>query len=104
MVVVVFRSRLLANAGSDYAAMAQELLDRARTTPGFVDFKSFVADDGEHVAVIHWESAEQLRAWSDDLRHVVAQRMGRDRWYQAFHVEVAEVMRAYGFDREATPG
>lgn len=98
MVVVLFRSMLSSEAGADYAAMAGEMLARARAMPGFVDFKSFAADDGEHVSVIHWESQETLRAWSDDLRHVVAQRLGREKWYRYFRVEVAEVVRAYGFD------
>jgi heme-degrading monooxygenase HmoA len=99
MVVVLFRSMLTADAGADYATMAGEMLARAQTLPGFVDFKSFTADDGEHLAVIRWESAELLRAWTDDLRHAVAQRMGREQWYEYFRVEVAEVVRSYGFDR-----
>lgn len=100
MVIVLFRSMLTAEAGDDYATMAGEMLARARTLPGFIDFKSFSADDGEHLAVIRWESQELLRAWTDDLRHVVAQRLGREKWYEYFRVEVAEVARSYGFDRK----
>ena len=100
MVIVLFRSMLTADAGADYATMAGEMLARAQTLPGFIDFKSFAADDGEHVAVIRWESQELLRAWTDDLRHVVAQRLGREKWYEYFRVEVAEVVRSYAFDRK----
>jgi len=99
MVVVLFRSMLTADAGDDYAAMASELTARAHTLPGFIDLKSFEAADGEHILVIHWESAELLRAWTDDVRHVMAQRLGRQKWYQYFRVEVAEITRSYGFDR-----
>ncbi len=99
MVIVLFRSMLTAEARDDYAAMAEEMLARARTMPGFVDFKSFRADDGERLSVIRWESQETMRAWSDDLRHVVAQRLGREQWYEYFRVEVADVVRSYGFDR-----
>ena len=101
MVVVLFRSMLTDQAGTDYATMAEEMLERARTMPGFVDFKSFQAEDGERLSVIRWQSQDTLRAWSDDLRHVVAQRLGRDKWYRYFRVEVAEVVRAYGFDAPA---
>ncbi len=100
MVIVLFRSKLTAQAGDDYKAMAEEMLARASTMPGFVDFKTYQAGDGERVSVIHWESQETLRAWSDDLRHVVAQRQGRENWYDYFRVEVAEVVRSYGFDRK----
>ena len=99
MIIVLFRSKLTGQAGDDYKAMAAEMLARARTMPGFVDFKSFQAEDGERLSVIHWESEETLRAWSDDLRHAVAQRQGRQSWYEYFRVEVAEVTRSYGFDR-----
>ena len=92
---------LTEQAGDDYGAMAAEMLARARTLPGFVDFKSYAASDGERLSVIHWESQETMRAWTDDVRHVVAQRLGRDKWYRYFRVEVAEVARTYGFERDA---
>ena len=101
MVVVLFRTQLTDAAGADYAAMAKEMLTRAETLPGFVDFKHFTAPDGEQLSVIRWQSQETLRAWTDDLRHVVAQRLGRDKWYRYFRVEVAEVVRAYGFDKQS---
>jgi len=102
MVIVLFRSKMTDAAGADYAAMAQEMLDRARTMPGFVDFKSFKADDGERISVIHWESQETLRGWATDARHLVAQRLGRDKWYEYFRLEVAEVVRSYAFERPAS--
>jgi len=99
MVIVLFRSKLTSEAREDYGTMALEMLERARSLKGFVDFKSFAAEDGEHLSVIRWESLETLRAWTDDVRHVVAQRLGREKWYEYFRVEVAEVVRSYGFDR-----
>ncbi len=100
MVIVLFRSRLTAEAGDDYTAMADEMLARARSMRGFIDFKSFKAADGERLSVIHWESQETMRVWSDDLRHMVAQRLGRERWYDSFHVEVADIVRSYAFERK----
>ncbi len=100
MVIVLFRSRLTPEAGDDYAAMADEMLARARSMRGFIDFKSFKAADGERLSVIHWESQETMRVWSDDLRHMVAQRLGRERWYDYFHVEVADIVRSYAFERK----
>jgi len=100
MVIVLFRSKLTDQAGDDYKVMAEEMLSRAEAMPGFVDFKSFAAPDGERISVIHWESQEMMRGWSDDVRHIVAQRTGREKWYEYFRVEVAEVARSYGFDRK----
>jgi heme-degrading monooxygenase HmoA len=99
MVLVLFRSRLAPEAGADYAAMADEMLARARAMPGFVDFKHFRAEDGERISVIHWESHDTLRAWAEDAQHRIAQRLGREKWYAGFQLEVADVVRSYGFAR-----
>jgi heme-degrading monooxygenase HmoA len=99
MMMIVFRSRLAAEAGADYAEMADAMLARARSMPGFLEFKHFHADDGERLSLIYWESAETLRAWAEDAAHVVAQRRGRERWYSAYSIDVAEVVRSSRFAR-----
>src|SRR5579885_2793778 len=76
MVVVLFRSRVSAAAGREYAARSAEMFARARTMPGYVDAKTFLARDGEQLTVIHWESAETLRAWAEDEEHRRAQAEG----------------------------
>jgi heme-degrading monooxygenase HmoA len=100
MVIVLFRSRLAPEAGDDYGAMADAMLARARTMPGFVDFRHYAAADGERLSVIWWESAETLRAWAEDRAHRDAQRLGRERWYTGFHIDVAELVRSTDFTRQ----
>lgn len=99
MMVIVFRSRLAAEAGADYGETADAMLAKASTMPGFVEFKQFKADDGERLALIHWESPETLRAWAEDLKHQDAQRRSRERWYTTYTIEVAEVQRTSRFAR-----
>ena len=97
--MIVFRSRLTAEAGTDYAETADAMLARARAMPGFLEFKHFQADDGERLSLIRWESAETLRAWAEDAEHAAAQRRGRERWYTAYSIDVAEVVRTSRFAR-----
>jgi heme-degrading monooxygenase HmoA len=100
MIVVLFRSKLVPTASGDgYDEMAKEMDDLARTMPGFVDVKSFKADDGERLTVVWWQDEETLRAWREQARHRVAQRTGRERWYEYYKLDVAEVIRANNFDR-----
>ena len=73
MVIVVFRSRLAPAAGEDYAEMAREMVERARAMPGFVDIRSYGADDGERLSLIWWEDEATLAAWREDVRHRLAQ-------------------------------
>jgi len=91
-VVTVFRSRLRADAGDAYARTASELERCARAMPGFVDFKTFVADDGERVSLVTFESRAAHDAWRDDPRHREAQARGRDRWYAEYRIQVCELV------------
>ena len=90
-VVTVFRSRLRPEAGADYEELAGRMLELARAMPGFVDFKSFVADDGERVSVVTFASMEYHRAWRDHPEHRWAQLLGRERFYASYRITVAEV-------------
>jgi heme-degrading monooxygenase HmoA len=69
----------------------------ARSMPGFVDFKSFVADDGERVSIVHFDSPESHAAWRDHPEHRVAQRRGRDEWYAEYHIQVCELRFEHSF-------
>src|SRR5450759_370582 len=68
-VVTVFRSRLRADANPAFGEMAEEMETAARHVPGFVDFKTFTADDGERVSLVTFASSEAHRTWRDDPRH-----------------------------------
>src|SRR5271163_1425504 len=99
MGVVVFRSRLSAEAGDDYSEMADEMLATAKEMPGFVEFKSFKSDDGERVSLVYWQDHETMAAWRNHPRHRIAQSTGRAKWYANFRMEVADVARESKFDR-----
>jgi heme-degrading monooxygenase HmoA len=98
MLVVLFRSKLV-DAPDGYAEMAQEMLTLANTMPGFIDVKAFKADDGERLTLVWWQDEDTLRAWRTNARHLVAQKAGRERWYEYYKIEVAEVKRARDFNR-----
>ena len=100
MVVVLFRSKLV-DVPEGYAAMAQEMLDLAKTMPGFVDVKAFKADDGERLTVVWWQDFETLKGWRENARHRVAQRLGRERWYEYYKIEVAEIARSGSYERRS---
>lgn len=99
MVVVVFRSRLTAEAGDDYSDMAAEMLATATDMPGFVEFKSFKSDDGERVSLVYWQDHETMAAWRNHPRHRIAQNSGRAKWYSFFRLEVADIVRETKFQR-----
>lgn len=91
-ILTVFRSRL-SDAAYDagYEARADEMLARARAMPGFVEFTSYTADDGERVSVVVFATRAEHDAWARDLDHRAAQQQGRDTFYSEYRITVAEV-------------
>ncbi|HEX5586091.1 MAG TPA: antibiotic biosynthesis monooxygenase [Acidimicrobiia bacterium] len=98
-VVTVFRSRLRPDAGDDYDRTAAEMEQRARAMSGFVDFKTFVAADGERLSFVVFASRAEHDAWRDDADHRVAQRRGRDEWYSWYAIQVCDVVAERTFTR-----
>jgi heme-degrading monooxygenase HmoA len=87
-VVTVFRSRRRPESEAEYRQVSRLMEEAARATPGFVDFKTFTADDGEHVSLVTFADPAAHRAWRDDSRHLQAQRQGRDEFYREYSVQV----------------
>jgi heme-degrading monooxygenase HmoA len=93
MLLILFRSRLRADAGHDYQEMAAEMLAAASAMPGFIEYKHYTSQDGERLTVVKWQDEATLTDWREHTRHRVAQRLGRERWYSEYQIEVAEVVR-----------
>ncbi|MDE2201508.1 MAG: antibiotic biosynthesis monooxygenase [Burkholderiaceae bacterium] len=87
-----------------YGAMADRMVELARGMPGFLGIES-VRDElaGEQgrpgITVSYWSSLEAIREWKNQTDHLIAQKMGRDRWYAAYHLRIAKVEYDYGFVR-----
>jgi heme-degrading monooxygenase HmoA len=97
-IVTVFRSRLREeHDGYDETADAMEAA--ARAMAGFVDFKSFAADDGERVSIAVFASLESHNAWRDDVEHRAAQRRGQQEWYAEYRIQVCELLSERTFGR-----
>src|SRR4051794_600478 len=75
MIVVLFRSKLV-DAPQGYAEMAEEMEALARTMPGFIDVKAYLADDGERLTIVRWEDEATLKQWREQARHRIAQKAG----------------------------
>jgi heme-degrading monooxygenase HmoA len=89
--VTVFRSRLRPEAVEEYDEVAPRIEALARTMPGFVDVKTFTADDGERVTIARFDSVEHQRAWRNEADHRIAQRAGRERYYSEYLIQVCSL-------------
>jgi heme-degrading monooxygenase HmoA len=95
-VAVIFTSQRTDDDHDGYAAMAEAMERLARDQPGWLGIESARGADGFGISVSYWRSAAEARAWKGVAEHLGAQRLGRERWYRAYRVRIAEVQRQYG--------
>ncbi len=82
-----------------YDIMAVQMLDLAAQQPGYLGVETIGNDTGEGITVSYWESLEAIKAWRDHADHQVAQKLGKEVWYQRYALRIAKVEKAYDFER-----
>ena len=97
-ILTVFRNRLRPEHRDEYSATSERMTELAREMPGFVDAKTFTADDGERVTVVTFADLDSERAWRDHPEHREAQRSGIDRFYSEYSITVATVFYDHRFE------
>ena len=101
MFLVVFRNRKRADI--DYPAYetdAERMLELAREQPGYLSFKSYVAEDGEVIALSEWADEASARAWGRLAEHAVVQGRGRAAYYETYTLFACDNPRIHQFSRE----
>ncbi|HEU4652049.1 MAG TPA: antibiotic biosynthesis monooxygenase [Croceibacterium sp.] len=98
MFLVVFRNRKRADI--DYAAYeadAARMQQLAEAQPGYLSFKSYVADDGEVIALSEWTDEAAARAWGRVAEHAEVQGRGRAAYYQSYTLFACDNPRIHEF-------
>ena len=93
MYVVIFRARIR-SLDVEYAKVAARMRELALKQFGCLEFQA-VTEGQDEVALSYWPSEESIRAWKAHPEHLLAQRAGRERWYESYSVQVAQVSREY---------
>ena len=99
MIITVFRSHVKPAALGEYATWAARMSEVATKMPGYVSHKGFVAEDGERVTIVEFESEEAQRAWSLHPEHVEAKKKGRASFYSEYRIQVCSVQRESTFPK-----
>lgn len=78
-----------------YGAMADRMSVLAAEQPGYLGMESTRDDAGLGITVSYWVDEAALIAWKRRAQHLLAQKLGRERWYSHYTLRVAKVERAY---------
>lgn len=93
MIAVIFTART-GKLDTEYEKTVSRLRELAFDKYGCLDFISAAQGDRE-IAISYWESEDAVRRWKLDAEHLLAQKLGREKWYESYVVQVLEIKREY---------
>jgi heme-degrading monooxygenase HmoA len=94
MVVVTFRNRMAPGADAqEYGQRVAKLFEIVSAMPGFQGIRSYESADGERLSLIEFDSHESLETWRENAEHVIAQELGKTRYYSEYHLQICDLVR-----------
>ncbi len=79
-----------------YAEMAVKMEELAKQQDGFYGFEHARNEIG--ISICYWSNLDAIKRWKANLDHAMAQKMGKEKWYQAYKVRISIVERDYEFE------
>ena len=76
--------------------MAQRMVELANVQNGFIGVESARDKNGFGITVSYWKTEDDIRAWKLNQEHLLAQKFGKERWYEWFTTRICKVEREYG--------
>jgi len=81
-----------------YEEMAIKMEALAAKQPGFLGFETARSEIG--ISVSYWETLEAIKQWKDNSEHLIAQKKGKEMWYQWYKLRICMVEREYEFGQQ----
>jgi heme-degrading monooxygenase HmoA len=92
---VIFSSKRTADDNDLYAERSEAISCLAAIQPGYLGFESARDSTRHGITVSYWDSLENIKKWKINMEHLVVQKMGKELFYEEYHVRVAKVEREY---------
>jgi len=93
MYAVIFKAKIK-SLDDGYFKMAQKMRELAFSKYNCKDFVA-VSEDGLEIAISYWENLEDIKRWRADSEHLVAQELGKSKWYKSYKIEIVKILREY---------
>ncbi len=91
---VIFTS-LRTTVDEGYLTMALQMEELAKQQPGYLGHESAREELG--ITVSYWSSLAAIKNWKQVTEHLIAQKMGREKWYSMYKTRICLVERDYGW-------
>ena len=96
---VIFSSIRSNDADDLYASTAEAIFSLAAKQPGYLGYDTARDSTRQGITVTYWDSLENIKRWKTNAEHLVVQKMGRDMFYEEYHVRIARVEREYRWSK-----
>jgi len=91
---VIFTSQKSEDDGG-YSQMAQRMVELADLAEGFLGMETARNETG--ITVSYWRDLESIKKWKENTEHLLAQKLGREKWYTNYKTRICKVERDYEF-------
>jgi len=78
-----------------YEDMSNKMVELAQQQPGYLGIESARNEIG--ITVSYWKTLEAIKSWKSNVDHQLAQKLGREKWYNQYKIRICKVERDYGF-------
>lgn len=92
---VIFNSVLKENS-TGYEETAQRMAELAQQQPGFLGFES--ARNIIGITISYWEDLDSIKKWKENGEHMLAQKMGKEKWYQSYALRICKIEKQYYYN------
>ncbi|MDD7914219.1 antibiotic biosynthesis monooxygenase family protein [Polaribacter ponticola] len=78
-----------------YKETAERMEELAKLQKGYLGIESARSEVG--ITVSYWQDLEAIIAWKNNLEHIEARNLGRQKWYKQYQLRICKVEREYDF-------
>ena len=80
-----------------YTLMSEKMFSLVSHQHGFLGVEFAREDLG--ITVSYWKDLESIRNWKQNSKHLIAQKKGKDIWYQNYKIRICKVESDYEFTK-----
>jgi heme-degrading monooxygenase HmoA len=81
-----------------YENMAEQMVQLARQQAGFLGVETARNETG--ITVSYWKDLDSIKNWKQQSDHLLAQQLGRQKWYESYKTRICLVERDYDFEKK----
>lgn len=98
---VIFKAEIN-QLDKQYSETAERMRNLAIQNYGCLSFSS-ACENNQEISISYWAKLENIQSWKQDPEHKKAQELGKSKWYKSYKVEILNLVREYGVNRDTEP-